>query len=669
MKKTKFTKHIKKIRRNKPKKQKGRPKQPVEGVIQVTPRGIGFFVNEELKDDLRIEKPFLQTALNGDIVKVVPHYTKDGSVSAQIIEIVKRAKTNFVGTVEGEEDGFFSVHPQDPRMYVDIIIPKKEIGEARTGQKVLVQITKWDNAQELPEGEILKIIGEAGLHETEMAAILLDKGIHAKFSSEVEEEALNIKKEEKNILKKALSEREDYRSMPTFTIDPDDAKDFDDALSYKILPDGDIEIGVHIADVSHYVKRESAIDLSAIERGTSTYLVDRTIPMLPEILSNDLCSLKPNEDKLAFSVLFIFSKESVVSGKPFKLKKYSVKTTVINSDKRFAYKEAQKILDEKKGMFHQELIGLNILAKKLAKKNKEKGALSFCQEEVKFVLDKNGKPIDVYIKTLGETNELIENFMLLANKTVVEYIHKKVPKEERLFLYRVHDKPDTDRVLELVQLLRGLGYTMRVGNNTVSSDELNKILRLSEKTPEAGIIQIATIRTMAKAIYSIQNIGHFGLAFENYTHFTSPIRRYSDLVVHRLIKIYQQGKRVPKKRWSEYRTLTADLSEKEKTAMEAERGSIKYKQAEYMSTRIGKIFSGTITGVTEWGMFVAESKTKAEGFIRARDLKDDYYIFDKAKMQLRGSKTKKKYRLGDEIEIKVLSSDIEKRTICFKLVE
>ena len=666
MKKTKHTKHVKKTRGNKP--QKELSKQPMEGIVRVTPRGIGFFSTEQLKNDLKIETRFLRTALHNDTVEVLPYYTKDKEQRAEVIKIIKRAKTNFVGTVEDERDVFFSVHPQDPRMYVDIIIPKTDIGEAKIGQKILVQIAKWDNAQELPEGKILKIIGEAGLHETEMAAILLDKGIHSKFSSEVEIEALNIKNDEKNILEKAFLEREDYRSVPTFTIDPDDAKDFDDALSYRTMPDGNIEIGVHIADVSHYVKRESEIDLSAIDRGTSTYLVDRTIPMLPEILSNDLCSLRPNEDKLSFSVLFVFSKESVVSGKPFELKKYSVKTTVINSDKRFSYETAQKILDEGKGEFHQELTGLNILAKKLAKKNKEKGAISFSQEEVKFVLDKSGKPINVYTKTLEETNELIENFMLLANKTVVEYIHKKVPKEELLFLYRVHDKPDTDRVLELVQLLRGLGYTMRVGNNTVSSDELNKVLRSSQDSPEAGIIQIATIRTMAKAIYSIQNIGHFGLAFENYTHFTSPIRRYSDLVVHRLIKTYQEGKRVPKKRWCEYRALTTDLSEKEKTAMEAERGSIKYKQAEYMSTRIGKVFSGTITGVTEYGMFVAESKTKAEGFIRARDLKDDYYIFDKAKMQLRGSKTKKKYRLGDEVKIKVVSSDVEKRTICFKLV-
>ncbi len=651
-----------------PKKRKNRQsKQPLEGVIQITPRGVGFFVNEKLKEDLRIEKPFLQTALNRDIVKVIPHYTKDGA-SAQIIEIIKRAKTDFVGTVEKELDGFFCVHPQDPRMYTDIIISKKDMGEAKRGQKVLVEIIEWKNAQELPEGKILKVVGDAGLHETEMEAILLDKGIQNRFSSEIEKEAQRIKSAEKDILEKALLEREDYRNITTFTIDPDDAKDFDDALSYQTLPNGNIEIGVHIADVSHYVKYGSKIDISAVERGTSTYLVDRTIPMLPEILSNDLCSLKPKEDRLAFSVLFVFSKESVVSGKPFELKKYSVKTTVINSNKRFAYEEAQKVLDEKVGNFFQELSALNTLAKKLAQKNKEEGAISFYQEEVKFVLDENGKPIDVYTKTLGETNELIENFMLLANKTVVEYIHKKVPKEELLFLYRVHDKPDKDRVTELVQLLRGLGYTMRVSDNSVSSDELNKILRSSKDSPEAGIIQIATIRTMAKAIYSIQNIGHFGLSFQNYTHFTSPIRRYSDLVVHRLIKIYQEGKRVPKKRWCEYRALTSELSEKEKTAMEAERGSIKYKQAEYMSTRIGEKFSGKISGVTEWGLFVEESKTKAEGFIRARDLEDDYYIFEKDKKQLRGRKTNKKYRLGDPVEIMVLKSDVEKRTICFKLV-
>ena len=349
----KKVKHPKNRHANKPREKQ--PKQPLEGIIQVTPRGVGFFVHEELKDDLRIEKPFLQTALHGDLVKVVPHYTKDGSASAQIIEIIKRAKINHVGTVEKEIDDFFYVHPQDSRLYTDIIISKEDIGEAKLGQKVLVQIIKWDNAGELPEGEILNIIGDAGLHETEMKAILLDKGIHSKFSAEIENEAQEIKKAEKDILEKALLERDDYRDITTFTIDPDDAKDFDDALSYQTLPDGDIEIGVHIADVSHYVKYGSKIDVSAVDRGTSTYLVDRTIPMLPEILSNDLCSLKPEEDRLAFSVLFVFSKESVISSKPFELKKYSVKATVINSDKRFAYEEAQKILDEKNGVFYQEL--------------------------------------------------------------------------------------------------------------------------------------------------------------------------------------------------------------------------------------------------------------------------------------------------------------------------
>ena len=648
---------------------KTKKKQFLEGVIKINSKGVGFFNDGEQEEDLRIEKPFLNTALHGDTIKVIPCKTKEGKNSAEVIEIIKREKTNHVGTIEKELSDFFYVQPQDPRMYTSVIIYKNKAKNAQTGQKVLLKIIKWEKAGELPEGEVLEVIGEAGLHETEMKAILLDKGIHSKFSPEVETEAQNLKNSEKEILEKALLEREDYRNITTFTIDPDDAKDFDDALSYRTLPDGDIEIGVHIADVSHYVKYGSKIDLSAVERGTSTYLVDRTIPMLPEILSNDLCSLKPEEDKLSFSVIFVFSKESVLSGKPFELKNYSVKTTVINSDKRFSYGEAQKILDEKSGIFYQELSGLNILAKKLAKKNKDEGAISFFQEEVKFVLDDEGKPVDVYVKTMGETNELVENFMLLANKTVVEYINKKVPKEERLFLYRIHDKPDKDRVIELVELLRGLGYTMRSFEDSVSSNELNRILKVSQETPEAGIIQIAAIRTMAKAIYSIQNIGHFGLAFENYTHFTSPIRRYSDLIVHRLIKIYDEGKRVPKNRWPEYRTLAADLSDKEKTAMEAERGSIKYKQAEYMSTRTGEKFSGKISGVTEWGIFVEDSKTKAEGFIRARDLKDDYYVFEKEKKQLTGRKNNKKYRLGDLVEIMVLNSDVEKRMICFKLVE
>jgi len=644
--------------------------QIFQGKIFITHSGIGFISAPQLKQDLRVKNQFLNTALHNDIVKITSQHIQRNTTETKVVEIIQRAKMKYVGVIEKEDINYFYIKPQDPRMYVNIIVPKSRALTKQIGydQKVFVQITKWENAQELPRGEILQIIGKTGLHETEMNAIMLDKNICSKFPQNAEKEAEHLKKTEKNILEKAIASRVDYRNVPTFTIDPDDAKDFDDALSYQTLLNGDIEIGVHIADVSHYVQNGTILDSTAQERGTSTYLVDRTIPMLPEILSNDLCSLNPKEDKLVFSVLFIFSKESIVISKPFQLKKYDIKTTVINSDKRFTYNEAQKILDTKKGIFYQELNALNILAKKMAKYNKEKGAISFAQEEIKFTLDKAGKPVDIQIKIMGETNELIENFMLLANKTVVEYVHKKVPKKEQLFLYRVHNKPDQERILELVQLLHGLGYTLRGGLTNQLAYELNKILDTARATKESNIIQMAVIRSMAKAIYSIQNIGHFGLAFENYTHFTSPIRRYVDLVVHRLIKNYQQGKRIMKKDWDQYNTLVNNLSEKEKNAMEAERDSVKYKQIEYMRERIGKVFDGIITSVTGWGIYVEETKTKSEGLIHIKDIGDEYFTFEKEKMRLWGTKSRKTYCLGDTLKIKVIRADVNEKIIQFQLV-
>jgi len=653
-----------------PKNNKSQKNASFEGKITITPTGIGFVNVQQLKQDLRIENRFLNTALHNDIVKISSQRAQRDTTETKVVKIIKRAKMEYVGVIEKEDANYFYIKPQDPRMYVDIIVPKPYAQSKQVGydQKVFIRITKWENAQELPQGKILQIIGKIGAHETEMNAIILDKGILSKFPRDVEKEAEYLKKTEKTILNNANTSRADYRGISTFTIDPDDAKDFDDALSYQTLPNKDIEIGVHIADVSHYIKNGTALDFIARERGTSTYLVDRTIPMLPEILSNDLCSLNPKEDKLAFSVLFTFNKEAVIIGKPFELKKYDIKTTIINSDKRFTYNEAQKILNTKKGIFNKELTALNILAKKLAKHNKEEGAISFAQEEVKFTLDKTGKPIDIQIKKTGETNELIENFMLLANQMVVEYVHKKVPKKERLFLYRVHDKPDKERILELIQLLHGLGYTIRDGINDNLAYKLNKVLDTARETKESNIIQIATIRAMAKAIYSIQNIGHFGLAFENYTHFTSPIRRYVDLVVHRLIKTYQQGKRIAKKDWVQYNALVNNLSEKEKNAMEAERDSVKYKQVEYMRERIGKVFNGTIISVTNWGIYVKETKTKAEGLIHIKDIGDEYFVFEKEKMRILGKRSKKIYRLGDTVKIKVIRADVNERIIQYQLV-
>ncbi|MCK5026942.1 MAG: ribonuclease R, partial [Candidatus Pacebacteria bacterium] len=624
----------------------------MEGILRVSPYGTAFLLPDEKTDWIRVDKDYLNTGLHGDRVNAFVRL-KNGVYSARIKNVLSRKKETFVGILKKSDDGYFYVQPQDPRMYVDILIKDGVKYKKHEGKKVLSRIDKWEDPRTLPEGHVLQIIGIPNIHETEIQAVLLERGIASDFNTKIEKEAALIKEQGVSILEKALEKRLDYRNITTFTIDPQDAKDFDDALSYKELENGDIEIGVHIADVTHYLQKDTLIDKEAVERGTSTYLVDRTVPMLPEVLSNDLCSLRPNEDKLAFSVLFTFSKESVVENSSFKIKKHRIEETIINSDKRFTYEEAQKVLDEKKGAYCKELNGLNILANKLAKENKDRGAISFSQEEVKFVLDKNSHPVDVIVKTIGETNDLVEQFMLLANKTVTKYIHKHIPEEERLFLYRTHDTPDKERVIELMQLLHSLGYKPQMKDGIIPSKELNRILQETKETPESNMVQMATIRSMAKAIYSIQNIGHFGLAFTHYTHFTSPIRRYPDVIVHRLIKTYKKGGRISKKKWGQYKALALTLSDKEKNAMEAERASVKYKQVEYMKEKQGEIFEGIITGITAWGLYVEEKKTKAEGSIKVRDLTDDYYIFKKEQLSLIGTKNKKRYRLGDNISIKI----------------
>jgi ribonuclease R len=650
---------------------KNKPTSPfkqIEGTLFVSAGGSGKVVVDG-KTEYLVERGFLGTGLFGDtVIASTNSSARDKVKSARVKKILSRNKLEYVGTIIDEEADFFFLKPQDTRVYVHVRIPKQHASGAKIGEKVLIKITHWNDPKELPLGEVIEVIGKANVHETEMLAVLLDKGIKSKFEKVVEKEAEMLKSQEKEIIAEELKTRRDIRNILTFTIDPDDAKDFDDALSFQTLENGDIEIGVHIADVSHYVTPGSELDNEALRRGTSVYMVDRTVPMLPEILSNDLCSLNPQEDKLAFSVFFTFSPESITTYKRFTLKKYTVEKTVIRSHTRFTYETAQQVLDTRNGDHVQELIALNILAKKLAKQNKKDGALSFAQEEVKFVLDEQKRPIDVKIKHIGETNELIEQFMLLANKVVTEYIQKKVPEKERLFLYRIHDKPDKDRVLELIQLLHGLGYKLTLKKDGISTEELNQILHATEDTPESNMVQVATIRSMAKAIYSIQNIGHFGLAFANYTHFTSPIRRYPDIIVHRLIKAYEEGKRIPQSQWKKYASLAQDLSDKEKNAMGAERNSIKYKQVEYMQDKTDQTFDGTITGITEWGLYVEESKTKAEGLVRIRDLNDDYYIYHKEKMALTGSKKKKSYRLGDPVKIKIKKLDINNKTIDFEII-
>ena len=648
--------------------------QYVEGVITTTGKGLGFVaVGDEAKreDDIRIETGFLNTALPKDRVKVLLHSKiPEMQQTGEVVEILSRAKNTFVGTIE--EDGSTFLVPQDTRIYVDFLISNPPRDQKLNGKKVLVRLKDWSDPKKNPEAEIIEVIGNAGDNETEIRAIVLDKGLALELPEAIHNEANALHKNAPAFIADEIKKRRDFRTVTTFTIDPTDAKDFDDALSIETLPNGDIEIGIHIADVSAYVKPHTAIDEEARARATSIYLVDRVIPMFPEILSNDLCSLNQKEDKLVFSAVFTFPAEAFSDPKSKAIAKSEwFGRCVINSDKRFTYEEAQGILDKKEGLFYDELNTLNIIAKKLEEQNKEAGAITFESEEVRFVLDENKKPISVYRKVTQDTNKLVEEFMLLANKKVAEHVSAILGKDEDkgIFVYRIHDEPKPERLGELVTLISSLGYKLPLKEGHVSSQDINKLLEQIKGKPEEALLNTATIRTMAKAIYSTNNIGHYGLAFEHYTHFTSPIRRYPDVMVHRLLAHYIADEKVSKEEIEEYARLSVHSSEMEKLASDAERASIKFKQAEYMSERVGQEFDGIISGVAEWGVFVEEAETKCEGLIRMSDLGNDYFIFEKEQYRIIGKNTRVRYTLGDKIRIRVKSVDVERKSIDYELVK
>jgi ribonuclease R len=667
------------------KKKTENDKKTYTGELFTTARGVGYVTVPEISsdEDIEIQPTRLNRGLNGDIVEIA--VLKDQRVfdpraramvnsprrQGEIVRIVERAKTEFVGTI-AYRGGSVVLVPDDKKFYTVIVLQKMQPAP-QEGMKALVAMTHWDEGKE-PQGRLVSIIGRKGEHDAEMRSIVLDKGFATDYPGAVVAEANHIEKTEKPIPAAEIAKRRDFRKTLTVTIDPADAKDFDDAISFKKLPNGLYEIGVHIADVSHYVRERSALDKEAARRGTSVYLVDRTIPMLPEVLSNDMCSLNPNEDRLTFSAVFVMDDKGHVHERWFG-------RTVIHSHKRFTYEEAQECIVNKAGPYAEELIILNTIAKQLAKEKFAAGALDFEKDEVRFELDANGKPIRVYRKQRFDAHKLVEDFMLLANREVAEFMYRSAEKRRHeskkdgnspspeLHLYRIHDLPDQDKLSDLAVFIRALGFEIESHDGKITSKSLRKLLDAVNGTPQESLIKTATIRSMAKAVYSTKNIGHFGLAFKYYTHFTSPIRRYPDLLVHRALAHYLANEVITTQEVATYERMAAYSTEREILAAEAERASIKYKQVEYMSERIGKEFTGTITGVTEWGIYVEENETKCEGMIKLRDLTDDYYILDQKNYCLVGEKSKKRFVLGDAIRFKVVSADMERRVLDYAIVK
>lgn len=597
--------------------------------------------------------------MNGDKVAIYVYAKrKNKDTEGEVKEILEKAEQTFIGTLEVQKHFAFLL--TDTKILAnDIFIPKDRLKGGKTGDKAIVRITDWPERAKNPYGEVVDILGIAGENNTEIHAILAEFGLPYIYPQSVEKAADKI---EDKIDPEELKKREDFRGVTTFTIDPKDAKDFDDALSIRALSNGNWEIGVHIADVTYYVKPGSVIDKEAEKRATSVYLVDRVVPMLPEKLCNGICSLRPNEEKLCFSCIFELNENADVINS-------RITRTVILSDKRFAYEDAQQIIETGEGEYKDEILTLNNLADKLRKKRFANGSINFDRHEVKFEIDGNGKPLGVYFKISKEANKLIEEFMLLANQTVAEFIGKTPKnKKAKTFVYRVHDLPDPEKMSTLSTFIQRFGYKLKTeGNKKEVSRSLNSLLGQVKGRPEENLIETITIRTMAKAVYTTVNVGHYGLAFDYYTHFTSPIRRYPDMMVHRLLEKYLSGGRS---------VNTAKLEEQcehssnmEQVAANAERASIKYKQVEFMSAHLGEEFDGVISGVTEWGLYVEINENKCEGLVPIRDLEDDYYEFDEKNYCLTGRHKKRNYRLGDPIRIQIARANLEKKQLDFALIE
>lgn len=643
-----------------------------KGVIDITSRGNAYVTIEGRDEDVFISGRNTNKAFNKDIVNVYIHPQRKGKrVEGEVVSVVERFKTRFVGRVD-LQDKFAFVVPSDPKLYKDFYVSLSDLNNASDGDKVLIEFTHWSDKTDSPSAKVIEVLGKPGEHQTEIHSILASYGLPHEFPKEVLEYADQI---DTSITEDEIAKRRDMRSDLTFTIDPKDAKDFDDALSFTPLENGDYEIGIHIADVSHYLKFDTVLNDEAFSRATSVYLVDRVVPMLPEILSNQACSLRPHEEKYTFSIVFIIDKNA-------QIKKQWIGRTVIDSNERFSYEEAQHIIETKSNeipeavsirsssytvdqTFVDAIITLDQLAKKLRKKRMSSGAISFDKIEVKFNLNQDNEPTSVFFKESKDANKLIEEFMLLANKKVAEFIGKQDPP--KTFVYRVHDEPNIDKLTALNQVVARYGHSLNLKDHLSLSKSLNQLLKDVVGKKEQNLVDTLAIRSMSKAEYSTENIGHYGLAFEYYTHFTSPIRRYPDVMVHRLLEFYLNGAKSRKQKVIE--EACKHCSKMEAVATSAERESIKYMQIKYMESLDQDEFLGVISGVTEWGMYVEIIENKCEGMVRIKDIPGDLYTFDPLHYTMIGVNTKKTYQLGDEVTVSIKQTNLEKRQMDFNLIQ